>query len=44
VKEKPRAKVGAGAGAASAPTTGGSIGSLAEGYAANDATDVSSVC
>jgi polyisoprenyl-teichoic acid--peptidoglycan teichoic acid transferase len=44
VKEKPRAKAGAGAGAASAPTTGGSIGSLAEGYAANDATDVSSVC
>ncbi len=34
----------AGAGAPSAPTTGGSIGSLAEGYAANEATDLSAAC
>jgi LCP family protein required for cell wall assembly len=34
----------AGAGAPSAPTTGGSIGSLAEGYAANDSTDLSAAC
>ncbi|HEU4513363.1 MAG TPA: LCP family protein [Nocardioidaceae bacterium] len=33
-----------GAGAPSAPTTGGSIGSLAEGYAANDAEDLASSC
>ena len=33
-----------GAGAPSAPTTGGSIGSLAEGYAANDSTDLSAAC
>jgi LCP family protein required for cell wall assembly len=33
-----------GGGAASAPTTGGSIGSLADGYAANDSTDLSSAC
>jgi LCP family protein required for cell wall assembly len=33
-----------GGGSASAPTTGGSIGSLADGYAANDATDLSSAC
>jgi LCP family protein required for cell wall assembly len=33
-----------GAGAPSAPTTGGSFGSLAEGYAANDATDLSDAC
>lgn len=30
--------------ATSAPTTGGSIGSLAEGYAANEATDLSDAC
>jgi polyisoprenyl-teichoic acid--peptidoglycan teichoic acid transferase len=35
---------GRGAGAAAAPTTGGSIGSMAEGYAANDSTDVSGAC
>jgi hypothetical protein len=33
-----------GAGAPSAPTTGGSIGSLADGYAANDAEDLASSC
>lgn len=32
------------AGAPSAPTTGGSVGSLAEGYAANEATDLSDAC
>ena len=31
-------------GAAAAATTGGSIGSLAEGYAANDAADLASAC
>ncbi len=41
--KKPR-KRGAGAGASSAATTGGSIGSLAEGYAANQATDLSDAC
>jgi LCP family protein required for cell wall assembly len=35
---------GGGSGAPSAPTTGGSIGSLAEGYAANDATDLADAC
>jgi polyisoprenyl-teichoic acid--peptidoglycan teichoic acid transferase len=44
VQKKPRPKSGAGAGTPSAPTTGGSVGSLAEGYAANDATDLSSAC
>jgi LCP family protein required for cell wall assembly len=43
VQTKRRLHKGA-AGAATAPTTGGSIGSLAEGYAANDATDLSSAC
>ncbi|HEX6246434.1 MAG TPA: LCP family protein [Nocardioidaceae bacterium] len=33
-----------GAGAPAAPTTGGAVGSLAEGYAANDAEDLSSTC
>ncbi|HSE09842.1 MAG TPA: LCP family protein [Nocardioidaceae bacterium] len=42
--EKKVRRPAAGGGAASAPTTGGSIGSLAEGYAANDATDLSSAC
>ncbi len=37
-------KSAAGAGAPSVPTTGGSIGSMAEGYAANDAEDLSSAC
>lgn len=32
------------AGGADAPTTGGSIGSMAEGYVANDAEDLSSAC
>ncbi len=41
--KKPRRPTG-GAGAPSAPTTGGSIGSLAEGYAANDAEDLASSC
>jgi LCP family protein required for cell wall assembly len=39
-----RRKRGAGAGASPAATTGGSIGSLAEGYAANQATDLSDAC
>jgi LCP family protein required for cell wall assembly len=43
VQARRRPHKGAG-GAATAPTTGGSIGSLAEGYAANDATDLSSAC
>jgi LCP family protein required for cell wall assembly len=42
-KKKVRRPAG-GAGAPSAPTTGGSIGSLAEGYAANDSTDLSDSC
>ncbi len=41
--EKPRRSRG-GSGAPSAPTTGGSIGSLSEGYAANEATDLSAAC
>ncbi len=42
----PKKKTGAGkpAPAPSTGTTGGSIGSLREGYAANQATDLSSVC
>jgi LCP family protein required for cell wall assembly len=43
VQARRRPHRGAG-GTAVAPTTGGSIGSLAEGYAANDATDLSSAC
>lgn len=31
-------------GAAAAPTTGGAIGSMADGYAANDAEDLTSTC
>jgi LCP family protein required for cell wall assembly len=44
VQKKPGSGSGSGAGVPSAPTTGGSIGSMAEGYAANDATDLSSAC
>jgi anionic cell wall polymer biosynthesis LytR-Cps2A-Psr (LCP) family protein len=43
----PRKKAGrpsGGTGAPSAPTTGGSIGSLADGYAANEATNLSGAC
>jgi anionic cell wall polymer biosynthesis LytR-Cps2A-Psr (LCP) family protein len=42
--EKKVRKPSGGAGAPSAPTTGGSIGSLSEGYAANDSTDLSAAC
>ena len=43
-KKKP-SRPSAGAGGTTPPsTTGGSIGSLAEGYAANDAADLSSAC
>jgi hypothetical protein len=42
--EKKVRKPSGGGGAPSAPTTGGSIGSLSEGYAANDSTDLSAAC
>jgi LCP family protein required for cell wall assembly len=42
-RKKPR-RPGAATTAAQPPTTGGSIGSLAQGYAANDAGDLSSAC
>jgi LCP family protein required for cell wall assembly len=35
---------GAGGGAPTAPTTGGSIGSLADGYVANETSDLSTAC
>jgi LCP family protein required for cell wall assembly len=37
-------RAGAGGGAPAAPTTGGSIGSLADGYVANETSDLSTAC
>jgi polyisoprenyl-teichoic acid--peptidoglycan teichoic acid transferase len=42
--QKKKGPPAGGGGAPSAPSTGGSVGSLAEGYAANDAADLSDAC
>lgn len=41
---KPREPAGGAAGSTPPATTGGSVGSLADGYAANEATDLSDAC